>query len=253
METVVVTASAGSFPGLVEALRTSSVAVEEYPLIDFRPPSDWAPLDHALDRLSSYCAVAITSPRAAAALADRIAHRGKTLFGGDNPPTAWAGGAATAAALRGTMGLVRTPDVRDTPSAGAAGALALAMLDAKVAGPVLFPCGNSRREELPERLRHGGIEVDEVVCYDSVLASESAARAAAARGTVLVVASPLVAQLLTWVCAPDSRPDLVAAGPTTAASAQASGWAPAAVATHPTAEAVAAAVRTVLARRPPHE
>ena len=68
--------------------------------------------------------------------------------------------------------------------------------------------------------------MDEVVCYRSVLASESAAHAAAARGTVLVVASPTVADLLVRACPPDARPDLLAVGPTTAASARASGWSP---------------------------
>ncbi len=68
---------------------------------------------------------------------------------------------------------------RRAGGSGAAAALAAAMLEAGVAGPVLFPCGEIRRDELPTRLRHEGIEVDEVVCYRSVLADEAAARAAA--------------------------------------------------------------------------
>jgi uroporphyrinogen-III synthase len=132
-------------------------------------------------------------------------------------------------------------------------ALALAMLDAGVGSPVLFPCGDTRRDELPERLRSQGIEVEEVVCYRSVLASESVARAAAARGTMLVVASPTVANLLVRACPPDIRPDLLALGPTTAASARASGWLPAAVASSPSAGALVAAVKDLLARRAIHE
>jgi len=253
MERVVVTAAAGSFPGLAEALRTLDVAVEECRLIEFRAPSDWAPLDLALDRLNFYNAVALTSPRAAAALSERIALRGNTLWPRDNPPAVWAGGAATASALNGTVGPVYTPIERESAPLGVAETLARAMLEAQVAGPVLFPCGNSRRDELPERLRQRGIPVDEVVCYISVLASEPAARFAAGRGGVLVVASPSVAQLLIRACSPHSRPDLVAAGPTTADSARASGWAPAGVAAHPTADSVVAAVRAVLARRSSHE
>ena len=248
VETVVVTASAGTFPGLAEALRALPVLVEEHPLMNFAPPADWVPLDSALDRLDSYGAVAFTSPRAAAAVVDRMAVR-RARLQGQSAPMVWAGGPATAAALGDALGRVRTPSEADAGSLGAAEALARAMVDAGVGGPVLFPCGDNRREELPERLRSHGIAVDEIVCYRSVLASEAAAHAAAARGTVLVVASPTVADLLVRACPLDGRPDLLAVGPTTAAAARASGWSPAAVASKPSVEALAAAVRNVLARR----
>jgi uroporphyrinogen-III synthase len=194
--------------------------------------------------------VAFTSPRAAAAVVDRIAGRGTRWPKGGNTPSVWAGGPATAAVLGTTLGPVRSPNEAAAEMRGAAGALARAMLDAQVSGPVLFPCGDIRRDELPAQLRSHGIAVDEVVCYRSVLASESAAHAAAARGTMVVVASPTVADLLVRACPPDARPDLLAVGPTTAASARASGWLPAAVASSPSAEALTAAVRNVLARRP---
>lgn len=253
VETVVVTASAGTFPGLVEALRALPVLVEEHPLMNFVPPADWAPLDSALNRLNSYGAVAFTSPRAAAAVVERMTVRRPRRSQGGTTPTVWAGGPATAAALGDALGQVHTPSEADSGTLGAAEALARAMVAARVAGPVLFLCGDSRRDELPERLRSHGITVDEIVCYRSVLASESAAHAAAARGTMLVVASPTVADLLVRACPPDARPDLLAVGPTTAASARASGWSPAAVASKPSVEALADAVRNVLARRPGHE
>lgn len=252
METVVVTASAGSFPGLAEALSRLSLTVEEHPLIDFRAPSDWSSLDRALDRLSSYGAVALTSPRAASVLADRIEQRVGASGPQNDSPVVWAAGAATAAALRGTMGAVRTAAGRSTAEGGA-GVLAQAMIAARVPGPVLFPCGDRRREELPQRLRREGLQVDEVLCYHSILASESDARAVAAQAHLLIVASPSVAQLLIRACPPGSRPALIAAGSTTAESARAGGWEPEAVASQPTAEAVAAAVQTALARRSTYE
>jgi uroporphyrinogen-III synthase len=252
-ETVVVTASAGTFPGLMEALKALSVRVEEHPLMNFAPPADWAPLDSALDCLEAYGAVAFTSPRAAAAVLDRMAVQRTRWLPGKNIPMVWAGGPATGAALGDALGPVRTPSEADAATWGSGEALARAMVDAAVAGPVLFPCGDNRRDELPERLRSHGITVDEIVCYRSVLASESVAHAAAARGTMLVVASPTVADLLVRACPPDARPDLLAVGPTTAAAARASGWSPAAVASKPSVEALAAAVRNVLARRSGHE
>ena len=247
-----VTASAGSFSGLAEALSTLPAAVVEHPLITFRTPRDWAPLDQALDRLSRYQAIAVTSPRAAAALADRIAERGIRAGVGGWPPV-WAGGATTGAALASILGPARVPTQHDLAQNGAAGALTIALLDARVVGPVLFPCGNNRRDELPDGLRREGIQVDEVVCYESVLATESAARAAAARATVMVVASPGVAHLLANACASGSRPDLVAVGPTTSAAAHSAGWKPAVVAALPTVDAVAVAIRMVLAGRSSHE
>ena len=70
--TVVVTASAGAFPGLAEALRAIPVAVEDAPLMRFAPPLDWLPVDAAIRQLGRYEVVAFTSPRAAAAFAQRF-------------------------------------------------------------------------------------------------------------------------------------------------------------------------------------
>jgi uroporphyrinogen-III synthase len=88
-----------------------------------------------------------------------------------------------------------------------------------------------------------------VVCYRSVLADESQARKAAARGTVLVVASPSVADLLARACPSTTRPELLAVGPITAASARAAGWSPAAVAEAPTVRALSSAILGLLASR----
>jgi uroporphyrinogen-III synthase len=120
------------------------------------------------------------------------------------------------------------------------------MLAAGVRGPVLFPCGDIRRDELSTRLRADGVEVEEAVCYRSVLAGEAAARRAAERARILIVASPSVADLLAGACPPGLRPPLLAVGPTTAATARASGWVPAAVATKPTVDALVDEVRALL-------
>jgi uroporphyrinogen-III synthase len=86
-----------------------------------------------------------------------------------------------------------------------------------------------------------------VVCYRSVLADEAAARAAADRAAILVVASPSVADLLARASVVGERPPMLAVGPTTAAAARASGWAPAAVAARPDVEALVAGVRSLVA------
>jgi uroporphyrinogen-III synthase len=239
-DTVVVTASAGTFPGLTEALRALPAAVEERPLMTFAAPLDWGPVDRAIESLERFDAVAVTSPRAARAFTERVGSVRER-------PAEWATGAGTATALGRALGTVRTPSAEAVGRLGAAGALARGMLAAGVRGPVLFPCGEIRRDELPARLRAEGVEVIEVVCYRSVLAGESAAREAAKLARVLVVASPSVADLLARACPTGTRPAMLAVGPTTAAAARASGWAPAAVARRPAVDALVAGVRSLLA------
>jgi uroporphyrinogen-III synthase len=244
---VVVTASAGSFPGLIEAIRALPAAVEEHPLMSFAPPLDWAPVDEAVRELTRFDAVAVTSPRAAAAFAERVTSGPASRP--DELPDAWAAGAGTAAALGPAFAPVRAPSERAAGELGAAAALSRAMIAAGVRGPVLFPCGEIRRDELPARLRAEGVEVEEAVCYRSVLAGETVARNAAQRARVLVVASPSVADLLARACPTGVRPALLAVGPTTAAAARASGWAPDAIARRPAVEALVAGVRILLATR----
>ncbi|MFL5401448.1 MAG: uroporphyrinogen-III synthase, partial [Gemmatimonadales bacterium] len=175
-DTVVLTASAGAFPGLAAALGRIRVAIEERPLMSFAPPANGGPLDAALERLGEYGSIAFTSPRAAHAVARRM----KELAVGWPPvrstPVVWATGPATAAGLSGGMGSVRLPAGRRTGRIGAARALGRAMLEKQASGPVLFPCGESHRDELPLELRAGGLSVDEVVCYRSVLAAIAEAR-----------------------------------------------------------------------------
>jgi uroporphyrinogen III methyltransferase/synthase len=246
---VVVTASAGAFPGLVAALSRIPVTVEERPLMKFAPPTDWAPLDAAIDRVTQYGALVFTSPRAAESFAGRFKERRREWPDERSIPAVWASGPQTASALHGALGRVRLPLAGGREQLGAAKALARAMLEEKMAGPVLFPCGEAHRHELPAELRQNGITIDEIICYRSVLAAESEARVAASRGSVLIVASPRVADLLARACPRGTRPKLLAVGPTTAASARAAGWSPSAVASEPTARALASAIRSLLASR----
>jgi uroporphyrinogen-III synthase len=244
--TVLVTASAGTFPGLAEALRAIPVGVEEVPLMTFAPPLDWRPVDAAVRDLGRYAAVAFTSPRSAHAFAERVA----ALGGAPAATETWAAGAGTAQALGDALGEVHRPDEAEVGKRGAAAALASALSAALLAtgssNPVLFPCGDLRRDELPSRLRDDGIAVEEVVCYRSVLAGESDTRRAIQRVQIVVVASPSVADLLARVCPPGVRPALLAVGPTTAAAARSSGWPPAGVARRPTTEALVAGVRALM-------
>jgi uroporphyrinogen-III synthase len=225
------------------------VDTEERPLMSFGPPLDPGPLDGALQRLAEYDAIALTSPRAAQALGNLLTERAIAWPPASGAPEVWASGPATAAGLGGGLGSIRLPAGRPAAGVGAAAALATAMLEDGVKGRVLFPCGESHRDELPRELRAGGAVVDEIVCYRSVLADAADARVAAQRATVLVVASPRVADLLARACPRHIRPELLAVGPTTAATARLAGWPPAAVASEPTVRSLAAAIQALLDKR----
>lgn len=240
--TVVLSIAPGSLSGLADRLRGEGLTVREVPLLSFGPPEDWAPVDRAIFRLPEFNAVAVTSPRAAQAFTARVAgHR-------VNPPQgleAWAPGTTTAEPLRDLFDPVRLPSSLVTLDAGAGSILGSAMLAAHVGSPVLFPCGDTRRDELSAVLRAGGVVVEEVVCYRSLLAPDDEARRALLGADVLLVASPRVATLAAKVSPRDERPALVAIGPTTAAAARAAGWAPAGVAKRPTVDAVAERIRAL--------
>jgi uroporphyrinogen-III synthase len=238
---VVITAAAGSFPGLSDAVRALPAEVIEIPLLSFAAPTDWTDVDRAIRELPRYAAVAFTSPRAAVAFGRRWEN-----IGIDPLPPVWAAGRRTASALLSVTDTVHTAPEDEVGLIGAAAAVAAAMLREGLAGPVLFPCGEIRRDELPTRLRQEGIEVDEVVCYHSVVAGDEAAREAVRCAGILIVASPSVAELLARASASTPRPPLLAVGPTTAAAARAAGWTPAAVAAHPDVEALVAEIRSLL-------
>jgi uroporphyrinogen-III synthase len=239
---VVLTTAAGSLSGLADQLRTEGLQIRETPLLDFAPPADWGRVDAAILRLPEFRAVAVTSPRAARAFADRAAALRVTAPMGLE---AWATGESSAAALHELFGDVRLPSSLATMDAGAGSILASAMLAARVGSPVLFPCGDARRDELPNVLKVSGIAVEEVLCYRSVLASDDVARQAMLGADIVLVASPKVAALMARVVPRDERPALVAIGPTTAAAARVAGWAPAAVANRPTVTAVATRIKSL--------
>ena len=246
---VVVAASAGTFAGLAEALRSLPAEVESVPLLSFAPPEDWGPVDAALERWREYEAVVFSSPRSAQSVLERASVTGLAFpqESGRQTPQIWAAGPGTARELGSKFGPVRLPDERTAGEQGAAVALAADMTAAGLRGPVLFPCGDMRRDELPRSLRERGVTVDEVVCYRSVLAGADEARRAASRAQALVVASPSVAGLLARSCPAAGRPALVAVGPSTANAACSHGWPPDRVAAGPTVEALAAELRALLA------
>jgi uroporphyrinogen-III synthase len=238
---VILTGAAGSLAGLEALLQQHGLGVEEMPLMAFAPPEDWQPLNAALRRLGRYEAIALTSPRAADAVIRRAQALGIDL---DNAPPIWSG-PASAPVLQRYFSEVRTPGSSTAGPASLAVSIANAMLAAGVGSPVLFPCGETHREELPVRLRASGRRVEPVICYRCVPAGAGVASAAIERADVIVATSPTVATSLANARKDASRTTLVCIGPTTAEAAASAGWAPDAIAERPTAAAVARAIQSL--------
>lgn len=239
---VVITLSDGALAGLDEALLARGLQVERQPLLRAAPPESWEPVDVALAQLAHYVAVAVTSPRAAVALVERMAVRGVSAAA----TPAWAVGERSAAPLRTAFAQVHVVRAAPGDDAGAAETLAGAMLAAGVRGSVLFPCGDLRRDALPQALAAAGCRVDEACCYRSVLADAAMARTLVQGSALVVVGSPSVAQLLAGALLPADRPLLLALGPTTADAAREAGWPADAVADAPLPGAVADACLSLL-------
>ncbi|HEU4698246.1 MAG TPA: uroporphyrinogen-III synthase [Gemmatimonadales bacterium] len=238
---VVLTGAADGLGGgeLAARLEAAGVAVRSAPLLDFAPPERWDALDAALAHLGDYAALVVTSPRAAAAVAERLA---ACAIDPSAMPPVWAVGDATARPLAAFA-----PRLAGTREGAA---LAEAMVAADVGSPVLFPCGDRRLDVLPGRLRAAGRRVDEIVCYRTRLADEATARRALEGAALVVVASPSVARLLAAVAAgvpPAGRPRLVSVGPSTAAALVERGWPADRVAETTTPAALAEAALAVLA------
>ena len=216
-------------PGLDPALASRSIETRRAPLLRFR--SRPQALDPALARVSGFGAIALTSPRAAGVLGARL----NRVSGRAGPlPEVWVSGAGTAT-VAGDFTEPRLPD----DGTGCA-ALAKAMLEAGVSGPVLYPCGQERREELPLRLRQAGREVREVACYAVRVAPASEIEVALADTDLLLMGSHRLIAAVARALA--RRPRLICIGPATARTARAEGWEPVAIAESPTVAGILAAI-----------
>ena len=163
--TVVVTRPRRRADALSSSLRELGARVLEYPTIAIEPPKDARPLRRALRSLPAYDWVVFTSVNGVLRVVSELASAG-----GD-PPGALAGarvaaiGPATADALR-DAGI----SVDVVPGEYRAEALVTAI---RAAGDlsgrrVLLARAAEARAVLPERLRAGGAEVDEVAAYRTV-------------------------------------------------------------------------------------
>lgn len=224
--------------------------------IEILPPLEWAPLDDALHRLSTYDWIVFTSRNAVAHFSARLAKvAGLPLTSGARIAAI---GAATRDALRG-YGM----SVDAMPNRAMADAIPAALGDI-VGMRILLPRSDIARPELPTTLRAAGATVDAVTAYRTVATSDAAELARQIRnGSVDAITFASGSAVRAFAAAVPraidssggwsdaSRPRIVVIGPVTATSAAELSIPVDGIATEHTARGLAQAVVECLSTQPP--
>ncbi len=166
-KTVIVTRAAEQSGKLVDELTARNVKVKVVPLISFAPPEDFAELDTALARVSSFDWILFTSANAVHAV-----DRRRRQLVGDPPsteslPRTAAVGPATADEAEHAGFSV---DYVATNHSGTA--LAKELEEELKGRSVLLPRSDRANSDLPEALRRNGALVTEVIAYRTLPPSD---------------------------------------------------------------------------------
>lgn len=213
----------------VAALGRAGFDARCVPVLRFEPTGRGT-LPALLNVADRFVGLVLTSPRAAAALAEYEleAWRGKPIY---------VTGARTAEQV-GALGLRPAGE-----TSGSATALADHIVETGLDGPLLFLCGDRRRDDLPDRLRAAGLGVEEHVVYRTI-GDPSHLERALERGLEWVaffspsgVEAALECDGISW-----NSLRRAAIGPTTAEALGDAGLLPHAVAAIPSPESLAAAL-----------
>lgn len=246
---IVVTRRQGQTASLVERLQELGATVLEVPAIEIVPPKDPGPLDAALGELDHYDWIVLTSPNAVAALLTRLTVLG--LYPRLSVRAKLASvGPATTIALRSSFpeDRVALEPKQDYSAEGLLAAFSERSLGGK---RVLLPTSTAARDALAEGLRRLSARVDVVAAYTTI--EPAGLDAAVARcledGFDLVLfASPSAVEAFARAAGPRAAGLPVAViGPTTEATARASGLDVRAVASPSTVEALLATAERLLA------
>ena len=218
---VLVTRPRAQAESLVAALEAAGATAVLMPLIAIAPPDDPGLAEAALDRLSTYDWLVITSANGARAVGERWAARGLPFPAG---PRVAVVGPRTAVAAR-AAGL----PVHAQPNEFRGAAIPAALGDLR-GKRVLLPRTDIGREETPDALTAAGALVDEVVFYRTVpaAADPEAMRALRAGVDILTFMSPsaveaFVALLGDEAVALAAHATVACIGPVTAEAARAAG------------------------------
>ena len=219
----------------VRALEASGFQVFAVPVLRFVFVHEGA-LRDALKTPEDYAGLILTSPRAAEAL--RRARDAGADLGPWRSKPAYVVGPKTGAE---SAALDLHPE---GAASGSAQALADVIVERSPPRPLLFLCGNRRRDDLPDRLGKADVPYCEIVVYEThpVTRIDFSSHPTP---DWLVFYSPSGLEAVQHAKGLDwNRVRIAALGPTTAAALDAAGRTVDAVAQAPTPEALAAALRT---------
>lgn len=204
------------------------------PVLAFAFPNQ-PTLQDRLEEKERYAGLIATSPRVAEAL-DRAFGDRKDLARSWRDAPAYAVGPKTAERLW-TVGL--DPQGAE---AGDAAALAEWIVDDAPRAPLLFLCGNRRRDTLPDRLQAAGVPFEEVIVYETH--TRDTLNLPPPRGTTwLAFFSPSGLEAVQQAPSVDpERYRIAAIGPTTKGTLEEAGLSVEAVATEPSPEGLVAAI-----------
>jgi len=160
---VLVTRAAHQASKLSNGLRALGVEPVEVPVIEIRPPADFAPLDRALRALDAFDWLILTSANTVRALQERAQLLGLPLAPGPRLRVA-AIGESTAAAAR-SAGL----SVALVPEAYVAEALVNRLAGQSAGKSILLARAEIARDVIPDALRAAGAQVDVVNAYRNVM------------------------------------------------------------------------------------
>lgn len=249
---ILVTRAAYQAGKLSKALRAAGAEPVEVPVLEFRPPTSYDPLDNALRQLDSYQWLIFTSANAVRVIAQRSAVLGINIAASPSVKIA-AVGASTASAVQ-EAGLLVTV----VPESYVAESLILA-LKGEVSGQrTLLARAATARDILPDSLREMGAQVDVVDAYRSVLPESAPDRLcqALAEGidAVTFTSSSSVTHLakaaqMAGMAFPFPGVPAVSIGPITSRTLRDSGWAPAAEASPSDLQGLVTAVLSLFAVR----
>jgi uroporphyrinogen-III synthase len=205
------------------------------PVLRFSFPSDQA-LAERLRRPDAYGGIVATSPRVGRALQRIFDDEGTTHAEWEGAP-AYAVGPKTAAELRALSFEVRGEDT------GTAAALAAAIAADVPPAPLLFLCGDRRRDTLPTRLAEEEIAFEELVVYETHSRTDLTLPPPD-DDTWLAFFSPSGLEAVQHAEADGSLRDYhrAAIGPTTAEALSDAGLAPEAVASSPSPDGLVNAI-----------
>lgn len=213
----------------VASFEAAGFDAESVPVLDFEPAGRDA-LAERIENAERFDGLLVTSPRAAAAL------RGLDLRG-------WAGKPAFVVGPR-TAGRVRALGLAPVgEETGHADALADLIVTDPPEKPLLFLCGDRRRDMLPNRLRAAQVAFEELVVYRTLGDASALEVRLSEPPDWLAFFSPsgveaaLELDGVSW-----NSCSAAAIGPTTADALRSAGIRPAAVASTPTPESLVAAV-----------